>query len=437
MNDWRLSLVVGILLVVNMAGVPVSVHAKEYSLDDLYRIALERAERIKLSEEDLNIAKTGKDRAMSYLLPRLSASGAYTRYNNEKYNDMGVLIQPNSATSWGVRADESVTLNGRELTGLGISRDNIVKSQHDLYATRESYLLDIASAYYDVMKAKKALDIAESNLERLIQYRNAAEKRLKVGEVTKTVLLRAQGELSGAQADAIKAVNALELAKAVLARTVGIEGDFQLKEAPPEDMKVTPESFFRDMAYAGRADLKSLEVQKKMAEEQVEYAKGAFWPTVSASGVYIASDQSPTTSTLVRDGAFAMLSLNFPFFEGGLRRADVKEARARERQSVLAYEDFKKSVGVEVASAYLDLVTQKGTLRYLEDQVTYARDNFNAVSKQFEFGLAQSLDVMDANTLLVTSERSLAEAVYNYQVAILKMKKATGTLLKEVIGDKS
>ncbi|MGA3207638.1 MAG: TolC family protein [Syntrophales bacterium] len=437
MNDWRLSLVVGILLVVTASIMPISVHAKEYSLDDLYRIALERAERIKLSVEDLNIAKTGKDRALSALLPKLSAFGNYTKYSAERYNDVGTLLQPDTATSWGVRADESVSLSGREFTALGISRANIVKSQHDLYATRESYLLSIASAYYDVMKAKKALDIAESNLERLVKYRNAAEKRLKVGEVTKTVLLRAQGELSGAQSDAIKAINALELAKAVLARTVGIEGDFQLKEAPPEEMKITPESSFEEMAYAGRADLKSLEVQKKMAEDQVKYAKGAFWPTVSASGVYTSSDQSPDTQTLVRDSTYGLLSLNFPFFEGGLRTADIREARARERQSTLAYEDFKKSVGIEVASAYLDLLTQKGTLKYLEDQVVYARDNFNAVSKQFEFGLAQSLDVMDANTLLVTAERNLSEAVYNYQVAILKMKKATGTLLKAVIGDQS
>ena len=437
MNDWRLSLVVGILLVVIAAAVPASVHAKEYSLDELYRIALERAERIKLSEEDLYVAKTGKDKALSLLLPKLSAFGNYTKYTTDKYNDMGTILQPDKATSWGVRADESLSLSGRELTALSISRENIVKSQHDLYATREGYLLNIASAYYDVMKAKKALDIAESNLERLIKYRNAAEKRLKVGEVTKTVLLRAQGELSGARSDAIKAINALELAKAVLARTVGIEGDFQLKEAPPEDMNITTESSFQEMAFSGRADLKSLEIQKKMAEEQVKYAKGAFWPTLSASGVYTSWDQSPETQTLVRDSTYGLLSLNFPFFEGGLRRAEVREARARERQSALVYDDFKKSIGIEVQSAYLDLVTQKGIIKYLEDQVVYARDNFNAVSKQFEFGLAQSLDVMDANTLLVTAERNLAEAVYNYQVAILKMKKATGTLLKAVMGDQS
>jgi len=39
--------------------IPVVLYAAEYSLDDLYRIALKRAEKIKLSEEDLYIAKTG------------------------------------------------------------------------------------------------------------------------------------------------------------------------------------------------------------------------------------------------------------------------------------------------------------------------------------------------------------------------------------------
>jgi outer membrane protein len=433
----RFSFTVLVLSLLIVMANTVSLRAGEYSLEDLYRIALGRAERIRLSEEDMYIAKTGKEKALSLLLPKLSAFGNYTKYTTEKYNDTGTLLQPDSSTSWGIRADESLSLSGREITALGIAKENILRSQHDLYAIKEGYLLSIASAYYDVMKAKKVLDIANSNLERLLKYRNAAEKRLKVGEVTKTVLLRAEGELSGARAEVVKAANALELAKAVLARTAGIEGDFQLKEAPPEDMKMTPESSFQEMAFAGRADLKSLEVQKRMAEEQVKYAKGAFWPTLSLAGVYATSDQSPATQTLVRDSTFGLLSLNFPFFEGGLRRAEVKEALAKERQSSLIYEDFKKSVGIEVQGAYLDIVTQKGTLKYLEDQVVYARDNYNAVSKQFEFGLAQSLDVMDANTLLVTAERNLSEAVYNYQVAILRMKKATGRLLKMVMGDGS
>jgi len=68
-----------------------------------------------------------------------------------------------------------------------------------------------------------------------------------------------------------------------------------------------------------------------------------------------------------------------------------------------------------------------------EAQVAFAEDNYKAISKQFEHGIANSIDVMDANTLLVTAERQLADARYNYQLAILKLKRATGTLLKTVV----
>jgi outer membrane protein len=186
---------------------------------------------------------------------------------------------------------------------------------------------------------------------------------------------------------------------------------------------------FREQAFAARADLKSLDVQKQIAAGQIKYAQGAFWPTLSLSGVYTGSDQSPGTSSLNRESLYGGVALNFPFFEGGLRKAEVSEAKARERQAALQYEDYKKGIDIEVQSAYLDLVTQKGILQFLNDQLAFARDNYNAVARQFEFGLSTSLDVLDANALLVSAERKAASALYSYRLAHLKMKKATGTLL--------
>ncbi|MDO9287422.1 MAG: hypothetical protein Q7T83_01375, partial [Thermodesulfovibrionales bacterium] len=58
--------VIGILLILFLIILFANyAHAVEYSLEDLYRIALERSERIKISEEDLFIAETGKDKARS------------------------------------------------------------------------------------------------------------------------------------------------------------------------------------------------------------------------------------------------------------------------------------------------------------------------------------------------------------------------------------
>ncbi len=140
------------------------------------------------------------------------------------------MIQPEESGTWGVRADQSFSLSARELDALKIAGQSITKSEFDLDAAKSDFVLAVASSYYDVLKAKKALEIAAANVERLTQYRNSAEKRVKVGELTKTALLRADGELSGARADYLRATNALKLTRAALIRITGIEETFRLKD---------------------------------------------------------------------------------------------------------------------------------------------------------------------------------------------------------------
>lgn len=415
---------------------PEAVPAQEYTLNDLFRIGMDSAARVKISAENIQIAKTNKSKALSVLVPRLTATAGYAAFDRAKTLaplQPNLVIQPYEQTSWGVRADQTFTVNGRELTAFKIADENIDKSRFDYEAVREDYLLNIALAYFDVLKARKAVDIAAVNLERITAYRNAAVIRLKVGEVTKTVVLRAEGELSGALSDQIRAQNLLELARAVLVRVVGIPPGFTLKEEKYEGPEAGPLDQALKAALAQRPELKSYETQKKISAAQVRYAKGAYWPQLGLAAVYSGAHQHPLGTTFNEESQYVGASLNFPFFEGGLRRAEVREAESRLRQTELAYSDAVQGVLVEVQNAYLDLQTQKGTLRFLGDQLTFAGDNYNAVSRQFEFGLASSLDVLDANNLLLSAERQLADATYNYQAAFLKLQRATGSLQKTVL----
>jgi len=439
----RIKFIFYITAVLVMVLSPNIFAAEEYALEDLYRIALEKAERIKISEEDLFIAERGKDKALSALLPTLSAFGEYKRYSEKKESNTPVgsfITQPEKSTSWGLRLDQSLSLGGREIISLQISKSGIESGRYNLYAIKEDYLLNVSSAYFDVLKAAKAVDIAKANLERLSKHRDASNARLKAGEATKTVVLRAEAELSGARSDMLKSENGLKLAKAVLARIAGINGEYSIRE-PMDNSRNTAgiednQSFesFKETALNERAEIKSNSIQKKIAEDQVKYAKGSFMPTLSVAGVYLKMDEDPSSSFSNTKSVYGTLSLNFPFFEGGLRRAEVREALSKKRQAEFAFEDLKKTINIDVENACLDVKTQAGILKSLEDQLTFAKDNYNAVSKQFEYGLANSIDVMDANTLLVTSERQLSEAKYNHQLSLLKLKRATGTLLKTVTG---
>jgi outer membrane protein len=422
------------LLLVFLIG-PPELCATEYSLEDLFRISLEKSEKLKIQEENYYISEQGRYKALAPLLPKVTASGGYTRYDAEKRSDStGSLIQPESASLWSVKVDETLSLSGREFTSYSASKDSVRKSGEDLFAARESYLLTVATAYYDVMKAMKLVEIANSNVERLTTQRNAARTRLRVGEVTKTTLLRAEGELSGALADQVRTKNLLAFTRANLARTVGIPPDFTLRETALVDVEILPLEKYQEKAVKERAELKSLELDRQIAEKQISIARGVFWPSVSLQGFYIGKDETPETASLISDGYLGAVLLNFPLFEGGLRVAELNEAKAKQRQSGLNYEDNVKSVSIEVQNAYLNLITQTGIYKSLQDQLTFARENNTAVTKQFEFGLASIIDVIDANNLLVTAERQLYDAIYTYQLAILRLKRATGELLKEFLG---
>ena len=429
-GSWLISLT-GMLLLWSTPSL-----AGEYTLEELYRIGMQKSEKVRISGENVQIADSGKYKALSALLPKATAFGASTFFTESKTsNATGTLIQPDTQQAWGVRIDESLTLNGREFTSYAQSKDNLEKSRFDYRSFQEDFLLTVSLAYFEFLKARKGLEIADSNVERLTKYLSAARTRLKAGEITKTTVLRAEGELSGALSDQIKARNAYEIARVTLARLVSIERDYSIREIPVQEGMIGSLQELQNTALKNRFDVKSVEMQVKIAEKQVDISRGAFWPTVTLSGVYAGTDQDPAISTLNRESTFGLLTLNFPLYEGGFRRADVREQESRYRQTEYQYQDFVKSVNLEVENTYLELIAQKGILKSAQDQLVYAEDNIRAIAKQFEFGLASSLDVIDANNLLISAQKQVADATYNYQFFVLRMMRVTGTPLMEFVSN--
>ena len=104
-----------VLAAIIFLGTCSNIFAVEYTLDELYKIALERSEKIKISEEDVFIAEKNKNKALSFLFPKLSGVGTYTRYEERKFADSGALTQPLDSTSWSVRLDQTLSTSGTDV----------------------------------------------------------------------------------------------------------------------------------------------------------------------------------------------------------------------------------------------------------------------------------------------------------------------------------
>ncbi|MBF0592464.1 MAG: TolC family protein [Nitrospirae bacterium] len=408
-----------------------------YSLQELYRYALQSSEAIKISQEDIYIAQQQRTKAIAAIMPRISAFSLYTQYNRDRLVPGGMVLQPNSSMSNGISLDESLSLGGKELKTIDMAQKSVEKSINDYDSVTEGYLYSIAGAFYDCLKAKKAIDIAQANVERLTLYRDAAKTKLSAGELTRTPLLRAEAELSTAMTEALQAQNDMRIKKATLKKLAGLTDDFDVRDDLPtahdlancltDDVECLIQT-----AFNRRSELKSYAAQREIAQKTIESAKSAYWPTLSIEGVLVKKDDNPGWLFNNVETAYATITLTLPLYEGGVRQADLKEARSRQRQSELAIENLKKTISLDVESSYLTYLTQQGVIVSLKETLAYATDNYSSVNRQFDAGLATSLDVMDANNLLVTSQRKLSEAIYGYELAYLTLKRSIGIPLNAI-----
>ncbi|MBF0320572.1 MAG: TolC family protein [Nitrospirae bacterium] len=419
---------------------PQPASAVEYSLEGLFEIALKTSETVKISEEDVFIAQKGRDKAVSSLIPKFTASASYVKFSGEKVTDSGYIIQPDTMATGTLRLEQSISLGGAEFLSLMLSRDKITKGNLDLDAVKEDYLITVATAYYDMLKAKKALTLARANVGRLTDYKKAAEVKLLAGEATKTALLRAQAELSGAIAQLVTSEHALKVKKSTLARTVGLSGDFDVKDSVSPsliELSLCSEAdveCFKQTAINERPEIKSARLNTEIYKKQAAYVKSSYWPTLSFEAVYQRREDTPSSINVNYETLYGGVKLTFPLYEGGLRKAEFEEALAKKRQKDLALDDAVKSLNIEVETSYLNYITQKTILSSLKDQLLYAEDNFNAVRKQFDAGLATSLDTIDANNLLASAEKQLADAIYSLELSAIKLRRSMGVFLRSLSG---
>ncbi|MDY6831281.1 MAG: TolC family protein [Thermodesulfobacteriota bacterium] len=278
---------------------------------------------------------------------------------------------------------------------------------------------------------------AEENLERLEQHRAAVKARLRLGVVTRPDVYRVEAELSSAQADLTDARNARYLAESSLGRAVGLEGGFSL--VSPDTMEITPLAAaslaqLQHQALRQRADLKAGRVAEKMAQSQIKLEKSAYWPTVSLEGGYTSTEADPEVFAPEDESIYGSVMVNVPIFDGGLRKANTGTARAELEKARLGRASLEKDIRVEVEQAWRELFSKLERRNALADKLRFAGENFNAVSKQFDNGLATSIDRIDANTLYTQAAKELAAAEYACAVAGLRLEKAAGTFLETVMG---
>jgi outer membrane protein len=403
-----------------------------YTIQDAYDAALKENESVKLSEETMLQAESRVDQAGTYVYPRLSANGAYTRFNEVlPPAGGGFIFQPLDQLNASLILTQPLYTGGRTLAALRAARTMREASRSDLSTTRQAIILGVAEAYYAVLKAQKLVEVSKNALERMERHkqvtdREAATRRTKANISS---LLRANTLVNQARITVVRAENGLKIVRQKLSLLTKLPEDLAVSE--PASLAVPGEKLdsMRETALKNRDDYASSQMNREVAKEFVTITEGAHHPQMFAEGGMTYQHSHPETG-LDATVYYAGVRLHVPLFEGGLMKAEMAEAKSKQRQAELSSALLKRQIESEVNEAYINYQTISSVFETAKLQLEDARKNFDTVEGLFSEGLVPSLSLIDAEQALSLAENELVTATWDQQVAILRIEKSLGLLGK-------
>jgi outer membrane protein len=403
-----------------------AVNAQEtLSLDDALRLALQNngLARAALAETDAADARLAAARANLY--PSIDLSSSTTRTRIE---------------GGGAIADTTQRQNGFGLEWLlldnGQRELRIRQSSRTAEATRQStrdtvrrVLFQTARAYYEVLRRKELLQVADTAVRRAETLLEVAKAQAEVGAAPQKDVLQAEADLANARVQQIQARNALRLAETDLKRLIGWETQKPLPEltapdAPPSpDPALSVEQLWQ-RARLQRPDLRDAELRLQISRLGLDAARlnSLLRLQISARGF---REYEPNSRT---QGSLSIVA-SYPLFDGGLTRANLREAEASLQSAQFRLQQAERDAYAEVESAVLSIREASERLEASKIAVAAAQRNFDAAQESLREGVGTIVEVLTAQLALITAETNLVQATYDAAVAELQLRVATGERL--------
>ena len=409
------------------------------TLQDSIDMALKRNVIVHSAREGVKASEAKKNEAFTGFLPKLSTSYIYSRLNEPPQVKLSITgYQPietgtEDNYNWFVEMKQPLFAGGRILSTYQTSKIGLDISRVEELSTIQNIILETRTAYFNILRAEKLLEVAKQSVEQRTAQRDLAQNYFDVGIIPKNDLLTAEVELANGTQLLVRAENSLEIAKAkfntVLRREINepVTVEDILKYEPYEK---TLEECFR-IAAEQRPEIKSSALKVEQAKKQVDWAASEFYPSVNLLGKYGRfGDDADLGGSLYQDPeSWSVLAVaSWDFWEWGKTKYSRDYYQSRQQQAQDALTDVRDQVSLDVKNAYLFMKEAEKRIRVTGKSIEQADENLRIYQERYRVQVATSKDVLDAQTLLVRARADYYDALSEYQIALARLERSMGLI---------
>ena len=404
------------------------------TLRDAVQLALKQNPRVILA--NLGVAQSEQDRniARSALLPQVAghASETVNRLNLESaigfsFPGFPQHVGPYRYEQFGANFNAPVldlTLWRRyraRLAGIDSSRAQETTAREESVQLVVSQYLGSQRAAADVEAAKSRVDLAQAI------YDQAADLQ-KNGVGTGIDTLRSNVQLQNEKQRLIVARTQLQTALYGLARLLNVDPKQRVELADAVSFFETPEvnvDQALERAWETRPELHQIHAEERRAELELRGASDARLPRVSVSGFW--AQQGLNSSTAIPVYTY-QANVDVPFFTGGRIQAERARAEIAIRQLKQQEQDVRNRIVLDVQTSVAQLASARSEVDVARMGIDLARQEVEQARDRFQVGVANSVEVVQAQDGLARASDNQIAALYRYNQARADLAHSIGQM---------
>jgi outer membrane protein len=379
--------------------------------------------------------RTGGDVSVSLPTSELETDNPFSLLNPSYTTDLKFSIsQPLLRNAWGRANNYSIRVARQE--------SSIAQSRSKLEAIR--ILANADKAYWRLDAAQRELDVRLKEHQLAVAQLDRARRMAQAGDVADIEITRAESGVASRLEAIIIAATTVKNRLRDLKRIIhmpGVPMDSPTTIIPATDpsplgLDLDP-AILAQRAVENRMEMLELELQLSIDADAVDFQRNQALPlfvvdysyTVNGLGGSYrrAFDQLPEHS--FEDWTFGA-QVEIPL---GNEAAESRISRAilQRLQRLATREQRALSIRQEVFNALDQLQQNWQRILAARQESVLAGRTFAAEQRQFDLGLRTSTDVLDAATRLSDAQSREISALADYQIALVDLAFATGTVLGE------
>jgi outer membrane protein TolC len=175
----------------------------------------------------------------------------------------------------------------------------------------------------------------------------------------------------------------------------------------------------------------------RQANLDVKGARSAFLPAISfdpvwgleancvaLNCVYTAIPEAGATPTL---GYYIQASLTVPLWDWGTLRSKLHQAEFKQQQAQVSLSQTQRRTLGEVYAAYNEALVAREAVEKLRQIADLAGESLRLVTLRYQGGSSTTLEVVDAQTTLITARNAFDDEQVRYRTALATLQTFTGS----------